>query len=857
MLSRFTRCALLFPLGITFAAALTGCSSTSGDDAIDAGPRDGGPVIDGAPDVDGGNNMSQVVVCPRTISSAAGTCVIKTPGTAGLMFQGTVLAPGQVFENGQLLIGADGLIKCAACDCGATAGASTATVLDCAETVISPGLINAHDHITFTNTPPHPPQTRRYAHRHEWRGACPNDAAQELKTLGTAKARQVAWGELRQMLAGTTSVVGSGDADNFLRNLDRAVDRQEGLSQPPAQFETFPLGDGSSCTRLQSGCGYPKVPTTASVTADAYVPHVSEGITVEARNEFTCLSAESGGGHDHVNGKSAFIHSIGLTATDVDQMRNDGTIVVWSPRSNIDLYGNTAQVTMMDRMGAVIALGTDWVASGSLNILRELHCADSLNKSYYGGYFSDEQLWQMATVNAARAAKMDDAIGALRAGLVADVSIFRTQGTRKHHRAVLDAGAEDVVLVLRGGTVMNGDAALVAALDPAGAACDMLDVCGAQKRVCVMREAGISLADLTTMAAAAPGTLAIEPLFYCGTPTNEPSCKPSRPGEYSGDITTDDPDGDGVLAGDNCPRVFNPVRPMDAGKQPDADMDGVGDVCDPCPLDANTSTCTRPDPNDVDRDGVPMATDNCPTVANPNQADRDTDNIGDACDACPDFSNLNGAACGTTIAQLRDPALGRRSLGQRVTISVAHVTAVKSNGFYIRDAGGRDYAGIFLFMNPVRQVGGMTVVPGMILSVTGRFTEFSNIDQIDQTAVADVTLVAATGGNTTPVDATTLELGSAASGEKLESLLVRVRNVTVQAKVAGDDDFYVTDTPSTQNCTGTAPPCARVSDFLIDNATNGTPASTVGQTFSQILGLIDGYAMRPNLMLRTAGDLTP
>ena len=82
------------------------------------------------------------------------------------------------------------------------------------------------------------------------------------------------------------------------------------------------------------------------------------------------------------------------------------------------------------------------------------------------------------------------------------------------------------------------------------------------------------------------------------------------------------------------------------------------------------------------------------------------DNIGDLCDACPDFSNLNGAACGTTIAQLRDPALGRRSLGQRVTISVAHVTAVKSNGFYIRDAGGRDYAGIFLFMNPVRQGGG-------------------------------------------------------------------------------------------------------------------------------------------------------
>jgi Thrombospondin type 3 repeat len=49
----------------------------------------------------------------------------------------------------------------------------------------------------------------------------------------------------------------------------------------------------------------------------------------------------------------------------------------------------------------------------------------------------------------------------------------------------------------------------------------------------------------------------------------------------------------------------------------------------------NGSLVVATAPADVDNDGVPDSTDNCPLVANPDQKDSDADGIGDVCDATP------------------------------------------------------------------------------------------------------------------------------------------------------------------------------------------------------------------------------
>ncbi|MGD8921995.1 MAG: C1 family peptidase [Candidatus Zixiibacteriota bacterium] len=67
---------------------------------------------------------------------------------------------------------------------------------------------------------------------------------------------------------------------------------------------------------------------------------------------------------------------------------------------------------------------------------------------------------------------------------------------------------------------------------------------------------------------------------------------------------------------DNCPSVANP-------NQADNDHGGLGDACD----------------DDDDNDGVADVVDNCRSTFNPDQADADGDGVGDACECCGWFTS--------------------------------------------------------------------------------------------------------------------------------------------------------------------------------------------------------------------------
>ena len=545
---------------------------------------------------------ANIVVCQPLTYSA--TCTVSTPAgkPVSTWLFGDILAGDTIYQNGGVQFDKSGKITAVGCKTPSPED----LVISCPYQIVSPGTINAHDHLSYNQNYPggqnnnggasnpnyvlcnDPKQaysnpvcaTYRYDRRNEWRKGLEGKPMVVAPWGGTDESK--AWNELRHVMAGTTSIAGSGGQVGLARNPDRK-NLMEGLvtvNDEEVDYDTFPLGDTSIVTGHDYGdCAYPNVAKPDVLDNLIFLPHVAEGINEFAHNELECLTGSGSGSVKLQAPNSTFIHAIAAIPSDSQLIKQSDMTLVWSPRSNISLYGNTAQVTLYDTLGVRMALSSDWTPSGSINLFREMSCAYDYNRNYLNEHFSKQDLWRMITVNAARALGISDQVGTIAIGQWADLAVYNAigKGYTSYYDPFINGNVEDVSLVLRGGIPLYGISDLVMSLD---SSCETIptSVCGTKKAVCV-KETGFDFAQI-----AAANTDAY-PLYYCGTPFNEPSCVPARYQEYSGTITSADQDGDGIMNNaDNCPSIFNPVRPMDNGKQADSNHNGIGDACDQNPL---------------------------------------------------------------------------------------------------------------------------------------------------------------------------------------------------------------------------------------------------------------------------------
>jgi hypothetical protein len=313
-----------------------------------------------------------------------------------------------------------------------------------------------------------PPHT--YANRYEWRGDPIYRAAMvpQADALKGSFCDVDAFVELKMLMGGTTSTIGISKPstmptmDACIAGLARNLDWHTGFhgsvpgNEPVLNLLGITPGDlrdvkpADIAAKLKKG------------EIELLAIHIAEGKASDAqtRSEFGLL--EAGG---LVTNRTAVIHGIALTDADFAKMAAAGAALVWSPRSNMVLYGETADVAAALRNKVRVAIGPDWGPTGSDNILDELAFASSLSRTRLGGAISNRQLFEMATRIPAEIARVDKEVGSLAPGLRADLFLLRSPNPDAY-TALTQTGASGIGLVLVEGVPVYGDAAYLKALAP-------------------------------------------------------------------------------------------------------------------------------------------------------------------------------------------------------------------------------------------------------------------------------------------------------------------------------------------------------------------------------------------------------
>jgi hypothetical protein len=171
--------------------------------------------------------------------------------------------------------------------------------------------------------------------------------------------------------------------------------------------------------------------------------------------------------------------------------------MVWSPFSNLLLYGGTADVAAAKAAGVPISLGCDWAPSGSRNLLNELKVAQLFSEAN-GGIFAARELVAMVTREAAGLLGWERVVGAIEEGKRADLIVV--EGTSGDpYQQLIRAKESDLVLVMINGVGRFGDATLMRKLGLAGEA---ITIGGARRMLFLAHPAEDPLTQNLTLAGA-------------------------------------------------------------------------------------------------------------------------------------------------------------------------------------------------------------------------------------------------------------------------------------------------------------------------------------------------------------------
>jgi 5-methylthioadenosine/S-adenosylhomocysteine deaminase len=377
------------------------------------------------------------------------------------VLRGTVVTmrpDGQVLDQGAVYIGDDGLIAAVTPGDAVPAGFENAPRITSGG-IIYPGLIDLHNHLMYNSLPlwTEPARDVPWTSHNQW-GRAPtysDQISRPARLLGAAAGRALLrYVETRAIIGGTTSIQGNPRGavppdNDLIRNIDSEK-----------------LGTHDDFIRVSTLVADSKealAPYVAAVhLGRGFIAHSAEGSDPKLRKEFELLD-EVG----VVTSQLVAIHGGALTAADFDRMKAGNSSLVWSPFSNLWLYGATADVATAKAAGVRLCIGSDWAPSGTRNVLWELKVADLWNKAQQQPVFTDEELVRLATFSPGEALSgvWPHPVGRIERGALADLIVVR----REHadvHRNLIAATEPDIRLVIVGGRARYGLRSLMKSLAP-------------------------------------------------------------------------------------------------------------------------------------------------------------------------------------------------------------------------------------------------------------------------------------------------------------------------------------------------------------------------------------------------------
>ena len=797
--------------GPTSGADDTGSGST---DDTGTGPTDDTGTTD--TDTTGGTINPEDYL---TYGPALPDCTAQSGAGDLVALSGVALTPVGPEAGYVVYSQSSGEITCVGADCDVSA----ADVV-CTEGVISPGIINAHDHMQYNVLYPWQHE-ELFDDRYDWQAADEYDDYREayLDIYDDNVCEIMKWGELRNVVAGSTALVGSSGTDSCIAPMQRNLD--EGFSAHGLDDYDMYYGSGRPSSFDDDEWWMEDVPAG---DANCAITHVAEGVRNSVSSEIDHMFDIGATGDGF-----GYVHATDASTLQLAVMAETGTTIVWSPRSNLDLYAQTTPAALAMTLGVPVVVAPDWTWSGSTDPRNEMACMDEFLWAT-GTPISDASVWRMTTSDAAALLRLEGTLGSLVAGAKADIAVYDWSDTP--YRAVIDAEVTDTRLVVIDGGAVFGLTDMTDPLSAHPEYCEIVDACGESRSICLQDsssgDGATTYAELEFALSNALGAVSMPadldyandlfPVFVCEDVRD--ACDPTSPADG-------DADGDGISDDvDLCDSVYDPL-------QWDHDGDGRGDFCDPCPLAPDVTDCPF-DPEDIDGDGVLSEIDDCPYNYDPEQLDSDGDGVGDGCDACPEEANPGGGACAFSVEIIADETHpDHPPEGTAVTVTGVVVTGISSTGYFAQDPTLTEHAGIWVYDTGDALDAGVSV--GDEVTVSGTYVEYYDLAEIEN---AETTVTGT--GSITPLLVEPCDVGTGgADSERYESMLIRVEGLSVTDENPDSPDdygaFVVND-------------CLWVDDVLSDEHDDHP---SVGTSYSAITGPLDWRFSQNRIQPRSAADL--